>query len=137
LSSSGEEPRDDIACQCNRRRFGLAKEDRVRKSSDYQTIMKRGVRRRTPHFNIRMLKNRLGITRLGIAAGRKAGNACERNRIKRTLREYFRLQRDKLPPETDIVFIALEGASTLDTQKLWNELNRFFEDECRTSLNSR
>ncbi len=130
LSSSGEELRDDTACPCNTGRFGLGKEDRVRKSSDYQTIMKRGARHRTSHFHIRMLKNRLGVTRLGIAASRKAGNACERNRIKRRLREYFRLQRDKLPPETDIVFIALKGASTLDTEKLWNELNRFFENEC-------
>jgi ribonuclease P protein component len=76
-----------------------------------------------------MLRNPLGVTRLGIAAGRKAGNACARNRIKRRLREYFRLNREKLPPETDIVFIALKDASTLNTQQLFQELDRFFEGQ--------
>jgi ribonuclease P protein component len=89
--------------------------------------MKYGARYRTSHFYIRMLRNPLGTTRLGIAAGRKAGNACARNRIKRRLREYFRLNRDKFPPETDIVFTVLKEASKLNTQQLFQELDRFFE----------
>lgn len=91
--------------------------------------MKRGERYRTPHFNIRMLKSPVGMTRLGIAAGRKAGKACARNRIKRRLREYFRLNRDRLPRETDVVFIVLEGAPAMDTKQLSEELDRFFDTE--------
>jgi ribonuclease P protein component len=91
--------------------------------------MERGVRYRTPHFDIRMLKNSLGRRRLGISAGRKAGNACARNRIKRRLREYFRLNREKMPPETDMVFITRRGAVALDMQRLATELDRFFETE--------
>jgi ribonuclease P protein component len=75
-----------------------------------------------------MLKNSVGIVRLGIAVGKKAGNACARNRIKRRLREYFRLNRDKMPPDMDIVFIALPGAATLNTYELRVELDRFFEE---------
>jgi ribonuclease P protein component len=74
-----------------------------------------------------MLKNARGRTRLGIAVGRRVGSACARNRIKRRLREYFRLGRDKLPQGTDIVFIALAGAAGLDTGPLAAELDRFFE----------
>ena len=91
--------------------------------------MKRGGRFRTPHFNIRMLKSPVGMTRLGIAAGRKVGKACARNRIKRRLKEYFRLNRDKLPRETDVVFIVLEGASAMNTKELCEELDRFFDTE--------
>jgi len=79
-----------------------------------------------------MLKNVLGITRLGIAVGRKAGNACARNRIKRRLREYFRLNREKMPPETDIVFVALDGAAALQLRQLQEELDRFFEQQSYT-----
>jgi ribonuclease P protein component len=75
-----------------------------------------------------MLTNPHGVTRLGIAAGRKAGNACTRNRIKRRLREYFRLNREKFPPETDIVFLVGDKASELNTKKLYEELDRFFDD---------
>jgi len=76
-----------------------------------------------------MLRNLLGIPRLGIAVGRKAGNACARNRIKRRLREYFRLNREKMPPETDIVFVALDGAATLKTHQLQSELDRFLQKQ--------
>jgi ribonuclease P protein component len=91
--------------------------------------MREGARYRTPHFLIRMLKNPQGVTRLGIAIGKKAGKACARNRIKRRLKEYFRLNRDKMPPETDMVFIALNGAAALETYQLFDELDRFFEKE--------
>jgi ribonuclease P protein component len=128
-SSNGEEQRDASACQSETQRFTLTKEDKIRRSSDYRRIMKRGGRYRTPHFNIRMLKNPVGLTRLGIAAGRKAGKACARNRIKRRLREYFRLNRDKLPHGTDVVFIVLEGASAVNTRQLCEELDRFFDRE--------
>ena len=126
-SSSGEGQRDASVCQSDGHRFRLTKKDRIRQSSDFRRIMSNGVRYYTPHFHIRMLGNRLGITRLGITAGRKAGKACARNRIKRRLREYFRLNRDKIPSETDIVFIASQGAAALETKELFAELNRFFE----------
>ena len=42
--------------------------------------------------------------RLGISVPRKVGNAVRRNRIKRIVRETFRLHRDVFPPASDIVF---------------------------------
>ena len=129
LSSSEEGQKDASACQSSLGRFRLAKEARIRISSDYRRIMRKGVRYNTPHFHVRMLKNVLGITRLGIAVGRKAGNACARNRIKRRLREYFRLNRGKMPPETDIVFVALDGAAALKMHQLQEELDRFLEQQ--------
>ncbi len=129
LSSSGEGPRVVSACQSEMGRFRLRKEDRIRRPSEYRRVMREGARYRTPHFHVRMLKNPLGVTRLGIAIGKKAGKACARNRIKRRLREYFRLSRDKMPPGTDMVFIALNGAAALETYQLFEELDRFFEKE--------
>lgn len=132
LSSSGEGQRDASACQSSPGCFRLGKEAKIRSSSDYRRIMRKGVRYNTPHFHIRMLKNPLGMTRLGIAVGRKAGNACARNRIKRRLREYFRLNREKMPPETDIVFVALDGAAPLEMNQVQAELDRFFVQQFRT-----
>lgn len=126
-SSRGEGLKDVIACRSDAERFRLTKEDKVRRSSEYQRIAKFGARYRTPHFRIRMLKNPLVRTRLGISIGRKAGKACARNRIKRRLREYFRLNRGVMPPQMDIVFIALDGAANLETGQLVKELDRFFD----------
>ncbi len=126
-SSSGEGQKDASVCQSDTSKFRLTKKDKILRSSEYRRITREGVRYRTPHFYIRMLENPQGLQRLGIAAGRKVGNACARNRIKRRLREYFRLNRDKMPPGTDLVVIPFSETSILDTKQLFEELDRFFE----------
>ncbi len=49
--------------------------------------------------------NELGITRLGASSTTRLGNAAERNRAKRLVREAFRLSKDKLPHSADIVVL--------------------------------
>ncbi len=128
-SSGGEGQRDASACRSSGARFGLSKEDRILRSSDFRKIIREGRRYRTPHFHIRVLRNSLGRARLGITAGRKVGTACARNAIKRRLREFFRLNRDKIPADTDVVFIVLKGAAGLNTRQIFLELGRFFEED--------
>ncbi len=50
-------------------------------------------------------------TRLGITVTRKIGNAVERNRIKRLVREVFRLNRTRLPEGLDLVWVAKQQAA--------------------------
>ena len=45
-------------------------------------------------------------TRLGITVSRRAGNAAERNRAKRLIREAFRATRELWAPDLDVVVIA-------------------------------
>jgi ribonuclease P protein component len=124
-SSKDDETREESTLP-SEGRYRLTKEDRIRRSPHFRTVTRNGARYRTTHFLIRMLRNTAGRARLGISVGKKAGNACARNRIKRRLREYFRLNRDRLPHDMDIVFIALAGAATLETAHLFAELDRFF-----------
>lgn len=55
------------------------------------------------------LPNAMHCNRLGISVHRKTGNAVRRNRIKRLIREVFRLNRDLFPPSCDIVFTIRPG----------------------------
>ncbi|MFQ5423436.1 MAG: ribonuclease P protein component [Phycisphaerae bacterium] len=56
--------------------------------------------------------NDLPYTRLGLTVGRKHGNAVCRNRIKRLLREAFRLDYAALPQGFDLVCVPRVGADT-------------------------
>lgn len=50
--------------------------------------------------------NRTGKNRVGITTGKKLGGAVERNRIRRRLREVYRLNEARFKPGYDIVVVA-------------------------------
>jgi len=54
-------------------------------------------------------RNGTGTTRLGLAVGKRVGNAVARNRWKRLLREAFRLSRAELPAGLDLVVIPVRA----------------------------
>jgi ribonuclease P protein component len=61
-------------------------------------------------------------SRLGITASRKVGNAVMRNRVKRSVREWFRRDRARLGAGFDIVVIARKGARDLTGQEISGRL---------------
>lgn len=62
--------------------------------------------------------NDLGHARLGLAVGvRAAGNAVRRNRVKRLVRETFRVTQQELP-SVDLVVNARPGAGQASTTAL-------------------
>jgi ribonuclease P protein component len=77
---------------------------RIRRRPEFQQAYDRGTRIGSRLMTVFVLpRDDSGPTRLGIAATRKLGNACVRNRAKRLVRETFR--RHTHPPGLDIVVI--------------------------------
>lgn len=98
--------------------------DRLKKRYEFKQAQLSGRRIHTPHFLIVVLPNALQNTRLGITVTKKVGNAVQRNRIKRLVREVFRRNRPMFPGSHDLVFIAKRGATDVDYHCLLDELRR-------------
>ncbi len=69
----------------------FAREHRLHRKADIQRTLQRGRKRVFPELVLYSLDNGLGHARLGLSVSRKTGNAVQRNRIKRRLREAFRV----------------------------------------------
>ncbi len=65
-------------------------------------------------------KNRLGVNRVGITVGKKLGHAVVRNRIRRRLREVYRLNESRFQPGWDIVVVGRHKAETAKFSDLEN-----------------
>ena len=63
-------------------------------------------------------KNRTGANRVGITVSKKLGKAHVRNRVRRRLREVYRLNEEKFQPGWDIVVVARTKAVHADFGKL-------------------
>ncbi|MBN1254106.1 MAG: ribonuclease P protein component [Deltaproteobacteria bacterium] len=101
----------------------LRREERLRRKGDFETIAKEGTRRHTKNFLIIARKNDQGLSRLGAVASKRLGKAVERNRVKRLMREFFRRNKDRLPPSTDYVIVGKKGAQELQYAQVADELS--------------
>jgi ribonuclease P protein component len=90
-------------------------------------VKKIGRRLKTPHFGFNYAANEFPYHRLGLVVQKRFWHAVNRNRIKRRLREWFRLHKHLLPlPGKDIVVIARPGAERLSSKDMAGELLAVF-----------
>ena len=61
--------------------------------------------------------------RLGLTVSRRVGGSVVRNRVKRRIREWFRMSRERLAPGQDLVIIARRGAGELETREIFAALD--------------
>lgn len=76
---------------------------RLRTSQEFKAVYETGRRRYSGPLVVHARPNGLDHLRLGLSIPRRVGNAVRRNRIKRRLRESFRLMQHDLPTGYDLV----------------------------------
>jgi ribonuclease P protein component len=85
-----------------RRRLRLPRASRLCDSAAFDRLLKQGARVSDGLMSLWARRNGLVHTRFGMIVSRKHGNAVIRNRIRRRLREAFRLARARLPAGLDL-----------------------------------
>jgi ribonuclease P protein component len=104
---------------------------RLRVPGEFKRVYAGGRRLGSEYFTLTAQANGLEFARLGLSiAVRLAGGAVERNRVRRTIRESFRLHQAQLPALDVIVGAreAVRGASgallRASLERLWRQLPR-------------
>lgn len=75
-------------------------------NGDFRRLYNRGKAVTNPALVMYYSKNRAGNCRIGITTGKKIGNAVERNRSRRIIREAFRNVVKDIDGNYDFVFVA-------------------------------
>lgn len=85
---------------------------RLTSTLDFERVFALKERAGDAHLLIFAAPNPVGSTRIGLSVSRKHGNSVVRHRIKRLLREAYRLIQHELPEGVDLVLIPRAGVES-------------------------
>jgi ribonuclease P protein component len=109
---------------------------RLLRRSDFERVYKTGRRHFSASMTLFFLPRQEQATaktlpapglRIGFTVGRALGNAVQRNRMKRRLREVVRLSRPPVAMPADVVINPKKSLLTADFQSVRDEVERAFE----------
>jgi ribonuclease P protein component len=78
----------------------------VKENYEFRRIYRRGRSAVSPCLVVYCQRNREGRSRLGVTVSTKIGKAVVRNRVRRRLREIYRLNLEKMIPGYDVILVA-------------------------------
>lgn len=111
--------------------FSLTKSERLLRRADFEKLSEDGNRIDSDYFVILYSQNGLGKLRLGVTVSKRVGRAVTRNRVKRLVREHFRLRRALFSDSYDVNVIAKGGTSDLSSREIRGALEAIFRDMLR------
>lgn len=94
--------------------YRFSRADRIRGKTEFQEALRRGERVSWRGLSLFILRRPGANTRLGVTVSRRIGGAVARNRMKRQLREHFRLNVDRIPEGLDLVIVVHRDLSEVD-----------------------
>jgi len=99
----------------------------VKENYEFRRIYRKGKSAVSPQLVIYCQRNRRGHSRLGVSVSTKLGCAVVRNRVRRRIREIYRLNKAKMLPGYDLIVVARVRAVETDYQKLDRAYLRLLE----------
>ena len=90
----------------------------LKENYEFRRTYQKGVSAVSPVMVLYCRKNRLGRNRLGLVSSTKLGHAVVRNRLRRRLREIYRLHESRFRTGWDIVVVARSRAVTAEYAEL-------------------
>lgn len=97
----------------------------LKENRQFRRLYAKGKSVVSPYLVLYYRRNGSGQNQLGITVSGKLGNAVKRNKIRRRLREMYRINEDRLSPGYSLILVArgrAVGASYRDLQKYFFRL---------------
>ena len=90
----------------------------IKEDRSFRRAYKKGIYSAGKKFSVFVIENKnRDINRLGIVVSKKVGNSVQRNRVRRLVRECYRLSEPKLKTGYDVVISAREAKRAAPTAK--------------------
>lgn len=107
-------PTEDKESSQFERVFSFKKSERILSPLDFTRVRKSGRRVHTRSLTLFVASNGLGLKRIGLAVSAKVADSVGRNRVKRLIREAFRLNKAIFPEGSDTL-VSVKDAGRLDS----------------------
>lgn len=94
----------------------------LKKNYEFVRIYKKGRFFAGRYLVIYTMKNPFSANRLGITVNKKVGKSVKRNRVKRLIRESYRMYEEFVPEGLDIIFVARNVQSEFGYDEIHREM---------------
>lgn len=107
--------------------YKFPKKERLHLTKDFKKVYDNAEAYHSSKLVLFVLHTSNPIIRIGFVAGKKVGNAVQRNRVKRLLREVYRLNKNNLSSGIDLVVVAKKASSEMSFKEVEQELLRLYK----------
>ena len=110
----------------------LAKQNRIRKKKDFDFVFKKGAGLKGSFFLIKVIKNKLNLSRFGFVISSKVSKkSVERNKIRRRASDVIRHSFGKIRDGLDVVFVAFPISKSAGYKDIEDDiLNLLIKTKC-------
>ena len=100
----------------------------LKKNYEFRNVLKNGKKVSGEFLNVFILKNQLNYNFLGLAISTKIGNAVQRNKVKRYLRENYNNLEENIYKGYNLVFLVKKdfGEKELNYQNIKTDMKNIF-----------
>ncbi len=96
----------------------------LKKNRQFQFVYKNGRSRADKYLVMYIKENGLGMNRIGISVSKKIGNSVIRHRVKRLIKESYRLHENIFNSGLDMVIVARQRAGSAGYYEIEDSLLR-------------
>lgn len=100
----------------------MIKSESLKKNILFRNVYNSGKSYANKYLIMYIVKNGLSFNRIGISVSKKVGNSVVRHRVKRLIKESYRLNEEKLKSGYDIVVVARQSVKDRRYSEVENAL---------------